>query len=59
MSWTNYTEAIRLSKPLWNRPVTPQEAIAQQKRLDESQGINNPYLGMSFDELKVLGHGLR
>lgn len=59
MSWLDYTEAIRSSKTQWNQPVTPQEAVEQQRRLDESVGISNPYLGMSFSELKNLGHGLR
>ena len=59
MSWIDYTEAIRLSKKQWNLPVTSTEAVEQQRRLDESVGIRNPYLGMSFKELKALGHGLR
>jgi len=59
MNRSDYIEAIRSSKPLWNRSVTIEEAIAQQQRLDESVGIKNPYLGMSFSELKALGHGLR
>lgn len=59
MSWTDYTEAIRSSKTQWNQPVTSQEAVEQQKRLDASVGINNPYLGMSFSELRNLGRGLR
>ena len=48
-----------LIKSTLDQPVTSQEAIAQQRRLDQSQGIENPYLGMSFSELKALGHGLR
>ena len=59
MNWTDYTAEIRSSRALRNQPVTSQEAIAQQRRLDQSQGIENPYLGMSFSELKALGHGLR
>ena len=59
MNWTDYTAEIRSSRALWNQPVTSQEAIAQQRRLDQSQGIENPYLGLSFSELKALGHGLR
>ncbi len=59
MTWTDYTVAIRLSKPQWNRPVTLQKAVEQQKRLDESLGIKNPYLGMSFSDLKKLGRTLR
>ena len=35
------------------------EAVEQQKKLDKSVGIKNPYLGMSFKELKALGRGLR
>ncbi|MBP5422285.1 MAG: hypothetical protein J6Y78_07590 [Paludibacteraceae bacterium] len=59
MNWTDYTEAIRLSKAQWNQPVTSKEAVEQQKKLDKSVGIKNPYLGMSFKELKALGRGLR
>jgi hypothetical protein len=58
-NWNDYLEAIRISRPRWNRRVTSEEAIQQQRRLNQSLGINNPYLGMSFSELKALGHGLR
>lgn len=34
------------------RQVTVEYAIAQQKRLDTAAGRENPYLGMSFNELK-------
>ena len=58
-NWNDYLEAIRISRPRWNRRVTSEEAIQQQRRLNQSLGINNPYLGMSFSELKALGHRLR
>lgn len=57
--WNSYLDTIRESKPFWNCQVTPSEAIEQQRRLDASQGINNPFLGMSWSELKKLGHGFR
>lgn len=57
--WNNYLDMIRESKPFWNCQVTASEAIEQQRRLDASQGINNPFLGMSWNELKKLGHGFR
>lgn len=58
-SWNNYLEAIRESKPRWNRHVDSQIRLQQQMMLNRSLGINNPYLGMSFSELKALEHGLR
>ena len=58
-NWNDYLEAIHLSKPRWNRHVTSQERIQSQRMLNQSLGINNPYLGMSFSELKNLEHGLR
>ena len=58
-NWNDYLEAIRISRPRWNRRVTSEERIKSQQRLNQSLGINNPYLGMSFSELKALGHGLR
>ncbi len=57
--WNSYLDTIRESKLFWNCQVTPSEAIEQQRRLDASQGINNPFLGMSWNELKKLGHGFR
>ena len=54
-NWNDYLEAIRISKPRWNRRVTSTERIKSQQRLNQSLGINNPYLGMSFRELKALG----
>ena len=57
--WSNYLEVIRESKPLWNIRVSSAQAVEQQRRLDESLGIKNPYLGMSWNELKSLGHGFR
>lgn len=57
--WENYLETLRESKPFWNKRVTPEEAIEQQRMLDASQGISNPFLGMSWTELKKLGHGFR
>ena len=58
-SWNDYLAAIHASKPRWNRPVTLEEVIQRQRKLDQSLGIENRYLGMSFSELKALGHGLR
>ena len=55
----DYLEAIHASKPRWNRSVTLEEVIQRQRKLNQSLGIENPYLGMSFSELKALGHGLR
>ncbi|MGM9690654.1 MAG: hypothetical protein ACI3ZJ_07520 [Bacteroidaceae bacterium] len=55
----DYLEAIHASKPRWNRSVTLEEVIQRQRKLNQSLGIKNPYLGMSFSELKALGHGLR
>ena len=58
-SWNDYLAAIHASKIRWNRPVDSATRIQTQKRLNQSLGIENPYLGMSFSELKALGHGLR
>ena len=55
----DYLEAIHASKPRWNRSVTLEEVIQRQRKLNQSLGIENPYLGMSFSDLKALGHGLR
>ncbi len=55
----DYLEAIHASKPRWNRSVTLEEVIQRQRKLSQSLGIENPYLGMSFSNLKALGHGLR
>ena len=55
----DYLEAIHASKPRWNRSVTLEEVIQRQRKLNQSLGIENPYLGMSFSNLKALGHGLR
>ena len=55
----DYLEASHASKPRWNRSVTLEEVIQRQRKLNQSLGIENPYLGMSFSELKALGHGLR
>lgn len=57
--WKRYLETIRESKPSWNRQVSSEEMIRQQRMLNESLGTENPYLGMSWQELKSLGHGLR
>lgn len=57
--WNNYLDKVRESKQYWNHRVTPEEAIEQQKMLDASQGISNPFLGMSWTELKALGHGFQ
>lgn len=57
--WNNYLDTIRESKRFWNCQVTSAEAIEQQRNLDASQGIKNPYLGMSWSDLKKLGHGFR
>ena len=40
-------------------PVDSATRIQTQRKLNQSLGIENPYLGMSFSELKALGHGLR
>ena len=58
-NWNDYLEAIHASKPRWNRPITLEEVIQRQRKLNQSLGIENPYLGMSFSNLKALGHGLR
>lgn len=58
-NWNDYLEAIHASKPRWNRSVTLEEVIQRQRKLNQSLGIENPYLGMSFSNLKALGHGLR
>ncbi len=58
-NWNDYLEAIHTSKPRWNSPVTLEEVIQRQRKLNQSLGIENPYLGMSFSDLKALGHGLR
>jgi len=58
-NWNDYLEAIHASKPRWNRSVTLEEVIQRQRKLNQSLGIENPYLGMSFSDLKALGHGLR
>ena len=58
-NWNDYLEAIHASKPRWNRSVTLEEVIQRQRKLNQSLGIENPYLGMSFSELKALGHGMR
>lgn len=58
-NWNDYLEAIHVSKPRWNRRATSQERIQSQRMLDSSLGIKNPYLGMSFSELKNLEHGDR
>ena len=55
----DYLEAIHASNPRWNRSVTLEEVIQRQRKLNQSLGIENPYLGMSFINLKALGHGLR
>ena len=57
--WNNYLDTIRESKPFWNCQVTSAEAIEQQRKLDASQRLNNPFLGMSWNNLKRLGHGFR
>ena len=58
-NWNDYLEAIHASKPRWNKSVTLEEVIQRQRKLNQSLGIENPYLGMSFSDLKALGHGLR
>ena len=55
----DYLEAIHASNPRWNRSVTLEEVIQRQRKLNQSLGIENAYLGMSFSNLKALGHGLR
>ena len=58
-NWNDYLEAIHASKPRWNRSVTLEEVIQRQRKLNQSLGIENAYLCMSFSNLKALGHGLR
>lgn len=45
-NWNDYLEAIHASKPRWNRSVTLEEVIQRQRKLNQSLGIENAYLGI-------------
>ena len=38
-NWNDYLEAIHASKPRWNRPVTLEEVIQRQRKLNQSLGF--------------------
>ena len=52
--WNAYMAETKRLNEQSKRPVTAEEAIAQQKRLNESRGIVDPYLGLSAEELKKM-----
>ena len=42
---------------LYDAAHTREEVMEQQRRLDKAAGRNNPYLGLSFSELKKIRKG--
>lgn len=50
--WAEYQKAAMQSRRSMMRSHTREEVMEQQRTLDKAAGRNNPYLGLSFSELK-------
>ena len=46
--------AMESQRLMMQKPYTREEALEQQRRLDKAAGRSNPYLGLSFNELKKM-----
>lgn len=58
--WQAYQEKVAASMEKMRRhPFSVEQAIEQQRRMDEAAGRKNPYLGMSFDEVRKARLGLK
>ena len=52
--WYAYQEQIRKSMEHSPVRVTPEQAIENQRRLDEIAGRKNPFLGMSYNQVREI-----
>lgn len=56
--WAEYQRAAMKSQRLMEqKPFTREQALEQQRRLDKAAGRSNLYLGLSFNELKIIHRG--
>ncbi len=55
--WENNRKGIEYIKQYQKQPLTVEEILAWQKKIDKEAGISNPFCGMSFNQLKEMERG--